>query len=139
VTFPVILDEIVARADGVPLFAEELARSVLDSGMIIESDGRPEFRGHISDLSIPTTLQGSLMARLDRLSAAKSVAQLAATLGREFSYELIEAVADMEVAILRSGLSQLAEAEILFQRGPPPTRTTPSSTRCSRTPPTNRS
>ena len=55
------LDEIVARADGVPLFAEELARSVADSGMLVESAGRYEFRGRISDLSIPSTLQGSLM------------------------------------------------------------------------------
>jgi class 3 adenylate cyclase len=115
-----IVEEIVARADGVPLFAEELARSVLDSGMVVEQDGRAEFRGSISDLTIPTTLQGSLMARLDRLSAAKSVAQIAATLGREFPYALIEAVADLDVAMLRSGLSQLVEAEIVFQRGSPP-------------------
>jgi hypothetical protein len=117
---PRIVEEIVARADGVPLFAEELARSVLDSGMVVEQDGRVEFRGSISDSTIPTTLQGSLMARLDRLSAAKSVAQIAATLGREFPYALIEAVADMDVAVLRSGLLQLVEAEIVFQRGSPP-------------------
>jgi class 3 adenylate cyclase/tetratricopeptide (TPR) repeat protein len=115
-----ILDELVARADGVPLFAEELARSVLESGMIVERDGRPEFQGQISDLTIPTTLQGSLMARLDRLSAAKSVAQIAATLGREFPYDLIEEVADVGAAMLRSGLGQLVSAEILFQRGTPP-------------------
>lgn len=117
---PRILDEIVARADGVPLFAEELARSVIESGMIVERDGRSEFRGQVSDLTIPTTLQGSLMARLDRLSAAKSVAQIAATLGREFDYELIDAVSDVDVAMLRSGLVQLVTAEILFQRGVPP-------------------
>jgi class 3 adenylate cyclase/tetratricopeptide (TPR) repeat protein len=115
-----VLDEIVARADGVPLFAEELARSVADSGMLVESAGRYEFRGRVSDVTIPTTLQGSLMARLDRLSAAKQVAQLASTLGREFPYELIEAVSDLDVPTLRSGLTQLVSAEILYQRGAPP-------------------
>jgi hypothetical protein len=115
-----ILDEVVARADGVPLFAEELGRSVVDSGLVVERDGRYEYRGRVSDLTIPTTLQGSLMARLDRLSAAKQVAQIAATLGREFSYDLIEAIADLDVPTLRNGLSQLTAAEIIYQRGAPP-------------------
>jgi class 3 adenylate cyclase/tetratricopeptide (TPR) repeat protein len=115
-----VLDEIVARADGVPLFAEELTRSVVDSGLIVENAGRFEFRGRLSDLAIPSTLQGSLMARLDRLSAAKQVAQLAATLGREFPYELIEATSELDVPTLRSGLAQLVEAEVLYQRGAPP-------------------
>jgi hypothetical protein len=115
-----VLGEVVARADGVPLFAEELARSVIDSGMVVESAGRYEFRGRISDLAIPSTLQGSLMARLDRLSAAKQVAQLAATLGREFPYPLIEAVAELDVPTLRSGLAQLVDAEVLYQLGSPP-------------------
>ena len=118
-----LLDEIVARADGVPLFAEELARSVLESGLIVEREGRFEFRGRVSDLTIPPTLQDSLMARLDRLSAAKQVAQLGATLGREFSYGLVEAVADIDVPMLRNGLEQLVAAEILYQRGIPPEST----------------
>ena len=118
-----VLDEIAARADGVPLFAEELARSVIESGLLVESRGRLELRGRLADLAIPTTLQGSLMARLDRLSTAKAVAQLAATLGREFPYALLEAVADLDVPSLRSGLAQLADAEILFQRGEPPNAT----------------
>jgi len=115
-----IVDEIVARADGVPLFAEELTRSVVDSGMVATEGGSAEFRGRLSDLTIPTTLQGSLMARLDRLSATKLVAQIAATLGREFPYPLIEAVAELDAPTLRSGLGQLVDAEILFQRGTPP-------------------
>jgi class 3 adenylate cyclase len=115
-----LLDEVVARADGVPLFAEELGRSVVESGLVVENDGHYEFRGRASDLTIPTTLQGSLMARLDRLSAAKHVAQIAATLGREFSYSLVEAVADVDVPTLRNGLSQLTAAEIIYQRGAPP-------------------
>ncbi len=118
-----VLDEIAARADGVPLFAEELARAVIESGLLVEVGDRFELRGRIADLAIPTTLQGSLMARLDRLSAAKPVAQLAATLGREFSYALLEAVADQGAPALRSGLAQLADAEILFQRGEPPNAT----------------
>ncbi|MHC4181233.1 MAG: AAA family ATPase, partial [Planctomycetota bacterium] len=115
-----LVDEVVSRADGVPLFAEELVRSVVDSGVVIEREGRYEYRGRVSDLTIPPTLQGSLMARLDRLSAAKRVAQLAATLGREFSYTLIEAVADLDVPTLRNGLTQLVGAEIIYQRGVPP-------------------
>jgi class 3 adenylate cyclase len=115
-----LIEQIAARADGVPLFAEELARSVVDSGLVVERDGRFEFHGRLADIEIPTTLQGSLMSRLDRLSAAKRVAQLAAVLGREFSYSLIEAVADIDVPTLRSGLAQLVANEILYQRGTPP-------------------
>ncbi|MBW2240711.1 MAG: AAA family ATPase [Deltaproteobacteria bacterium] len=121
ITLPArIVDEIVERADGVPLFAEELTRSVVESGMVVEGEAAPQFRGRISDLTIPTTLRDSLMARLDRLTTAKLVAQIAATLGREFPYLLLEAVAELDPAILRKGLGELVEAEILFQRGAPP-------------------
>ena len=118
-----VLEDVIARADGVPLFAEELARAVVESGVVVESGGRYELRGRLSDLAIPTTLQGSLMARLDRLSAAKQVAQIGATLGREFSHALIEAVADVDVPALRNGLEQLVAAEILYRRGEPPDAT----------------
>jgi tetratricopeptide (TPR) repeat protein len=115
-----VLDDIAARADGVPLFAEELARAVVDAGVVVESGGRYELRGRTADVSIPTTLHGSLMARLDRLRDARPVAQIAATLGREFSFALIEAVADLGPDKLQAGLAQLVAAEILFARGTPP-------------------
>ncbi len=118
-----VLEDVCARADGVPLFAEELARAVVSSGVVVASGDRFELRGRISELAIPTTLQGSLMARLDRLSAAKQVAQIAATLGREFSHALIGAVADVDAPALRSGLDQLVAAEILYRRGEVPDAT----------------
>jgi class 3 adenylate cyclase/tetratricopeptide (TPR) repeat protein len=115
-----LLDQLAERADGVPLFAEELTRSVLDSGIVVEEQGRYELRGRMSDLSIPDTLQDSLMARLDRLSASKQLAQQASNLGRDFTYELLEASFDNEPAVLRTALRQLVDAEILQQRGTPP-------------------
>jgi class 3 adenylate cyclase/tetratricopeptide (TPR) repeat protein len=106
-----IIDAIVARADGIPLFLEELARTALEQGVERRVD------------EIPATLADSLMARLDRLSAAKEVAQRASVLGREFSYPLLSAVVGLEEASLRQGLARLDEAEILFVRGEPPTAT----------------
>jgi class 3 adenylate cyclase/predicted ATPase len=118
-----VVEAVVTRADGIPLYLEELARMVLDSGMLQEREGRYELSGSLDDLAIPATLQDSLMARLDRLSAAKDVAQRAAVLGREFAYELLAAIAGIEEPALRQGLGQLVEAELLFQRGEPPEAT----------------
>jgi class 3 adenylate cyclase/tetratricopeptide (TPR) repeat protein len=109
-----LVDQIATRSDGVPLFVEELARSVV---------GGRELTGSLSDLEIPETLQDSLMARLDRLGTAKEVAQLGAALGREFSYALLEAVAPVKEVALREGLGRLVEAELLYQRGLPPRAT----------------
>jgi class 3 adenylate cyclase/predicted ATPase len=109
------LDALVARADGVPLFVEELTKAVMEPGA-----GR-------GVEAIPASLADSLMARLDRLSAAKErareVAQRAAVLGREFGYPLLEAMAGMDEAALRQGLRHLVDAEILFARGEPPAAT----------------
>ena len=105
------LEALVARADGVPLYVEELTKAVAEPGAARGAD------------AIPSTLAGSLMARLDRLSAAKEVAQRAAVLGREFGYPLLAAVAGMEDAGLRQGLARLVDAEIVFQRGEPPEAT----------------
>jgi class 3 adenylate cyclase len=116
---PVLL-QLEARSDGVPLFAEELVSGVVTWGVITQNGGRYELRGGMRDLAIPATLQDSLMGRLDRLSASKHLAQQAATLGREFSYELIEAVTDLDPPSLRTALAQLVAAEILHQRGTPP-------------------
>ena len=117
---PEVFKQIVRKTDGVPLFVEELTKMVLESGLLRESDGHYELTGPLPSLAIPATLQDSLMARLDRLATVKEVAQLGATLGREFSYELLQAVAPVAEASLQQALVKLVEAEVLYQRGLPP-------------------
>lgn len=112
-----LLDRLVERADGVPLFAEELVRSVIDVELLADPEEDLASGGPASEPAIPLTLQHSLEARLDRPSEARRVAQLAATLGCEFSLPLIEAVSDLEPDVLRRGLDQLVEGEILYRRG----------------------
>jgi len=119
----VVLEQIAAKTDGVPLFVEELTKMVLESGLVRERDGRYELMGPLPALAIPATLQDSLMARLDRLATVKDVAQLSATLGRSFSYELLRAVSPMEEPTLQETLRRLVEAELLYQRGIPPQAT----------------
>jgi class 3 adenylate cyclase len=115
---PAIVDEIVARADGVPLFVEELTKAVLESG---DPDNRALVASPLPDLEIPATLHASLIARLDRLGPiAKEVGQIGAVLGREFGYDLIEQVAGRPAEELRLGLERLAEAGLLFCRGVAP-------------------
>jgi len=113
----------VAKTDGVPLFVEELTKMVLESDLLQEREGRYELTGPLPPLAIPTTLHDSLMARLDRLATVKGLAQLGATLGREFSYELLQAVSPWDESTLRRGLQQLVEAEFLYQQGLPPQAT----------------
>src|SRR5918992_1372858 len=120
---PEVVEQIVAKTDGVPLFVEELTKMVLESGLLEERDERYELTGPLPPLAIPATLHDSLMARLDRLITVKSIAQLGATLGREFSYALLQAVSLWDEATLRRGLQQLLEAEFLYQRGLPPQAT----------------
>jgi predicted ATPase/class 3 adenylate cyclase len=115
-----VLREIVGKTDGIPLFVEELSKSVLESGLLAKADGADLAAGPRPEFSIPETLRDSLMARLDRLSPVKEVAQLCATLGREFSYELLQAVSPLEEGELQQGLTTLVEAELLYQRGLPP-------------------
>ena len=115
--------QVVARTDGVPLFVEELTRMVLESGLLREREDHYELTGPLPPLAIPTTLHDSLMARLDRLAAVKEVAQLGATLGRTFSYELLKAVTPLDDAALQQALAQLVAAELLYQRGAPPQAT----------------
>jgi class 3 adenylate cyclase/predicted ATPase len=112
-----VLAQVVAKTDGVPLFVEELVKMILESGLVREEADRYRLTGPLPPLAIPATLQDSLMARLDRLSTARAVAQLGAVLGREFAYELIRAVAPMDEATVQRGLAQLVDAELLYQRG----------------------
>lgn len=114
---PSILEQINAKTEGVPLFAEELTKMVLESGLLIEKENSYELIGDLPPLAIPSTLRDSLLARLDRLSTVKEVVQFGAVLGREFSFELINAVITLEEEKLKDTLSQLVEAEILYQRG----------------------
>ncbi len=118
-----VVAQVVAKTDGVPLFVEELTKMVLESGLLQEREDRYELTGPLPPLAIPTTLHDSLMARLDRLATVKSLAQLGATLGREFSYELLQAVSPWDEGTLQRGLHQLVEAELLYQRGLPPQAT----------------
>jgi predicted ATPase len=120
---PEVVAQVVAKTDGVPLFVEELTKMVLESGLLREIEGRYELSGPLPPLAIPTTLHDSLMARLDRLATVKAMAQLGATLGREFSYELLQAVAPWDQGTLQQGLHQLVAAEFLYQQGLPPQAT----------------
>jgi class 3 adenylate cyclase/predicted ATPase len=118
-----VVEQIVAKTDGVPLFVEELTKMVLESGLVREAEGGYVLSGPLPPLAIPATLQDSLMARLDRLLTAKGIAQLGAVLGRQFSFELLQAVAQLDEAILQRELHQLVEAEFLQQHGSPPQAT----------------
>ncbi len=115
-----VVEQIVAKTDGVPLFVEELTKAVLESGLLREEGDRYELAGPLPPLAIPATLQDSLMARLDRLAPVKTVAQVAAVIGREFSYELLAVVAPLSEAELREALDRLVEAELVFPWGTPP-------------------
>jgi predicted ATPase/class 3 adenylate cyclase len=115
-----VLVQIVAKTDGVPLFIEELTKNVLESGLL-RADGESwRLDGPLPPLAIPSTLQDSLMSRLDRLAAVKEIAQVGAAIGREFSYPLLRAVADRSEATLRAALAQLEDSELVFRSGEPP-------------------
>jgi class 3 adenylate cyclase len=115
-----IADQIVDRTDGVPLFVEELTKTVVESGIVTDAGDHYSLSGPVAALAIPTTLHASLLARLDRLSPTREVAQMGATLGRSFSHELISAVAQMPQQKLDEALEQLASAGLIFRRGTPP-------------------
>ena len=118
-----VLQEVVDKTDGVPLFVEELTKTVLASGLLHEQADHYALPGLLPPLAIPATLQDALMARLDQLATAKAVAQLGATLGREFPYALLRAVAPVDEVELGRGLVQLVQAEVLYQRGALPQAT----------------
>jgi predicted ATPase/class 3 adenylate cyclase len=112
--------QIVSKTDGVPLFVEELTKTVLESGLLADAGDHWELAGPLTALALPSTLQDSLMARLDRLAPVKEVAQVAACLGREFPHQLLAAVVPLPQAELTPALDRLVEAELLFRRGDPP-------------------
>ena len=100
-----------------PLFVEELTKTVLESGLLKDAGDRYELSGPLPPLAIPSTLHDSLLARLDRLAPVKEVAQIGAAIGREFSHALLAAVADRPEAELRTALDQLVSSELVFRRG----------------------
>ena len=118
-----VVAQIVAKTDGVPLFVEELTKTVLESGLLQEQEDHYVLTGPLPPLAIPVTLHDTLLARLDRLGAAKGLVQLGATLGHEFSYALLQAVAPWDEETVRQELQQLVVAELLYQRGLPPQAT----------------
>jgi predicted ATPase len=115
-----IAEQIIDRTDGVPLFIEELTKTVVESGIVTEAGDHYTVAVPVAPLAIPTTLHASLLARLDRLAPTREVVQIGAALGRQFSHELISAVAEMPQQQLDEALAQLRSAELIFRRGMPP-------------------
>jgi len=115
-----VLNQIIAKTDGVPLFVEELTKSVLESGLLRQENGAYVLASALTPLAIPSTLHDSLTARLDRLSPIKEIAQIGSAIGREFSYRLLEAVSPIRGQVLQDALQQLIEAELIYGRGAPP-------------------
>jgi predicted ATPase len=118
-----VLDEIVRRTDGVPLFIEELTKAILEGGLLRESHARYELDGPVPGLAIPATLHASLLARLDRPRSVNDVVQISAAVGREFSWELVAAVSGLSQQELESAFEKLVQAGLIFQRGVPPNAT----------------
>jgi predicted ATPase len=115
-----VVSQIANRTDGVPLFVEELTKSVLESGSLREENDRYVLDRGMPPLAIPATLHASLLARLDRLASARRVAQIGAVIGRQFSHALVRAVCHLPENELQAALGQLVASELIFQRGMPP-------------------
>lgn len=115
-----IIEHIVNKTDGIPLFVEELTKMLIESGLLRFVGNKFVLDGELPTSAIPATLQDSLTARLDSLGAAKEVAQLGAAIGREFSYELLRSVMAKGQDELDAALQELVDAELLYRRGLPP-------------------
>jgi predicted ATPase len=115
-----VVDQIIARTDGVPLFIEELTKAILESGVLRSEGERYALTATIPSLAIPTTLHASLMARLDRLAPVRRIAEVGAVIGRDFSHELIAAVSEWPESELDDALQRLVASELIYRRGTPP-------------------
>jgi predicted ATPase/class 3 adenylate cyclase len=115
-----VVDQIADRADGVPLFVEELTKNILESGLLREEGDRYVLNRSLVLFAIPPTLYASLLARLDRLASVRRVAQIGAAIGRQFSYALLRAVSRIAEDELQTALARLVASELVFQRGTPP-------------------
>jgi class 3 adenylate cyclase/tetratricopeptide (TPR) repeat protein len=118
-----LVDQILTKTDGVPLFVEELTKSILESGQLKDVGDHYEYLGSSRSITIPATLRDSLMARLDRYMPVKEIAQIGAAIGREFSYELISAVAPQPKAELKHALERLTASGLAVRRGTLPEAT----------------
>ena len=115
-----VMNQIIAKTDGNPLFVEELTKTVLEGDILVKSADGYQLNGPLPPLAIPTTLQDSLMARLDHLAPVKDIGQIGAAIGREFSYPLMREVVGRDEPSLKNALARLEEAELLFRHGEPP-------------------
>src|SRR5215470_1572611 len=115
-----VMKQIVTKTDGNPLFVEELTKTVLEADILVEDAKGYRLEGPLPPLAIPETLQDSLMARLDRLAPVREFAQIAAAIGRDFSYPLVRALVGRDETALKHGLGQLEQAGLVFRRGEPP-------------------
>jgi class 3 adenylate cyclase/ABC-type transport system involved in cytochrome c biogenesis ATPase subunit len=115
-----VMKQIVAKTDGNPLFVEELTKTVLEAGILVEDAEGYRLDGPLPALAVPETLQDSLMARLDRLARVREIAQIGAAIGRDFSYSLLRGVVGRDETALKHALAQLEQAELVFRRGEPP-------------------
>jgi class 3 adenylate cyclase len=115
-----LFEQILVKTDGVPLFVEELTKSILESGELKDEGDHYDYAGSARNVTIPATLRDSLMARLDRFMPVKEIAQIGAAIGREFSYELISAVSPISQIRLDDALAQLTDSGLAFRRGTPP-------------------
>ncbi|HEX8812498.1 MAG TPA: adenylate/guanylate cyclase domain-containing protein [Terracidiphilus sp.] len=129
-----LIEELVARTGGIPLFVEAVTRTIIDAGILRELSDRYELDGQLPPGLIPNTVQDSLMGRIDRLGTDRVVAQLAATIGRESSFELLQTVLGKSADSLAAALVHLVELEIVLENGAPPGSTYTSATRLSRMP-----
>ena len=114
---PGLAAQIVARTDGVPLFVEELTKTILESGDLIVEGDRYVYAGSSANVTIPETLRNSLMARLDRVAVSKEIAQVGSVIGREFSYELIAGLELMSEEALADGLRHLTSSGLATCHG----------------------
>ena len=112
-----VIEEILSRTDGVPLFIEELTKSVLESGQLRETGEHFALQRGVPALEIPTSLRDSLVARLDRLASVKEIAQIGACIGREFSFELLLPISGLVAEQLHAALDRLVDSGLVTRRG----------------------
>jgi len=115
-----VMNQIVAKTDGNPLFVEELTKAVLEGDILVKDADGYRLDGPLLPLAIPATLQASLMARLDRLAPVKEIGQIGAAIGREFSYSLMRELVGRDETALKHALTKFERAELVFRRGEPP-------------------
>ena len=110
-----VIQELIAKTDGIPLFVEELTKTVLDSGQLKLTNKRYELAGPLASMAIPNTLKDSLMARLDQLSTVKKIAQVASTIGREFSIDLLKSLPIDGFESIDNALQKLINSRLIVQ------------------------